>query len=568
MVDLTLARDLAIILAIAFTGGYLAWKLKLPLLVGYILGGFLAGALLGQFINFGKELGAIGEIGVAFLLFTLGIEFSFKRLARVSKVAFWGGVLQILATIILGLLIFPLLGFDFYSSLFLASAFSLSSTVVVVKILSERGEVDTLQGEIMIGWLLVQDLAVLPMMVILPTLSSVSGQSWFTVIVAVIKSLVFLWIVLLLGKRILPGVLGRIAAAGSREILLLSVVSLCLAAAFTTHTLGLSFALGALFAGLLVSESSQKNAIFSEIRPLRDVFSVVFFVILGLLLTPAFLLANLGTILVMTAAVILIKFILIVGLTLWLGYHTKTAFLVGLGLVQVGEFAFILAQTGMGQNFISPYVYSMILTVTVLSMLAAPAFFGLAPKIYQRFKNFTQLRFGPLYTVFFKQFDHRIALEKTPISDHVIICGHGRVGKNITEALEMAHINYIVIDFNQSVISGLANSGRNVIYGDPTEREVLEAAGVACARALVIALPDRYSQEMIIQNSLRANPEILIICRSHFEEDKKHLLAIGAHLVIQPEFEAGISMGRELLSLLKTKPQEIDLYLTKIKNSW
>lgn len=565
MIDLTLARDLVLVLLIALFGGGIARKLKLPLLTGYILGGFIAGTLLGRFVTFGQELATIGEIGVAFLLFTLGIEFSFSRLTRVSRVAFWGGTLQILATITLGLLIFPLFGFNFYSSLFLASVFSLSSTAIVVRILSERGEIDSLHGEIMVGWLLVQDLAVLPMMVILPTLATVDGQPWLSVILAIGKSLVFLWLVLLLGKRIIPRVLDRIAAIGSREILLLSVVTLCLAAAFGTSYLGLSFTLGALFAGLLVSESTQKHAIFSEIRPLRDVFSVVFFVILGLLLNSSFLLSNWGTILSLTAILLFLKFLLVMFLILWFGYHTKTAFLVGLGLVQVGEFAFILAQVGIARNLISPYVYSVVLSVAVLTMTLTPGLIGLAPRFYQAIKNFTHLRMSRLHAVLFSQFDHQPAQEKFPLKNHVIICGHGRVGKNISEALELADIGYVVIDFNQGVVANLLREDKMAIYGDPSEREVLEAAGVSEAKVLVIAVPDRYSQEMIIQNSLRANPKILIICRSHFEEDREHLLAFGANIVIQPEFEAGISITRELLSSMGKDSQEIDAYLRKIK---
>lgn len=565
MIDLTLARDLVLVLAIALFGGAVARKLKLPLLTGYILGGFLAGALLGRFLTFGPELATIGEIGVAFLLFTLGIEFSFSRLTRVSHVAFWGGMLQILATIILGLLIFPFFGFNFYSSLFLASVFSLSSTAIVVRILSERGEIDSLHGEIMVGWLLVQDLAVLPMMVILPTLATVDGKPWLSVIFAVVKSLLALWLILLLGKRVIPKILTRIAAIGSREILLLSVVTLCLAAAFGTSYLGLSFTIGALFAGLLVSESTQKHTIFSEIRPIRDVFSVVFFVILGLLLNPSFLLSFWGTIVSLTAILILLKFILVVILILWFGYHTKTAFLVGLGLVQVGEFAFILAQIGISQSLISSYVYSVILSVTVLTMILTPGIFSLTPKFYLWFKNFTHLHLSRLYTVLFTQFDHRLAQERPPLKNHVIICGHGRVGKNISRILEMARIDYIVVDFNQAVVSNLASEGKLVVYGDPSEREVLEAAGVVSARALIIAVPDRFSQEMIIQNSLRLNPKILIICRSHFEEDKEHLLATGAHLVIQPEFEAGLSITRELLLAIGKDRHEIEKYFEEFK---
>lgn len=565
MINLTLARDLVLVLAIALFGGSIARKLKLPLLTGYILGGFLAGVLLGRFVTFGPELATIGEIGVAFLLFTLGIEFSFSRLTRVSRVAFWGGMLQILATIIFGLLVLPLFGFNFYSSLFLASVFSLSSTAIVVRILTERGEIDSLHGEIMVGWLLVQDLAVLPMMVILPTLATVDGRPWSAVFWAVLKSLLLLWLILLLGKRIVPRILARIASFGSREILLLSVVTLCLTAAFGTNYLGLSFTLGALFAGLLVSESAQKHTIFSEIRPLRDVFSVIFFVILGLLLNPSFLFSYWGVVLSLTAILIVFKFILVAVLILWLGYHTKTAFLVGLGLVQAGEFAFILAQVGIAQNLITPYIYSVVLSVTVLTMILTPGIFGIAPKFYLWFKNFTHLHLRRLHTVLFTQFDHRLAQEKLPFKNHVIICGHGRVGKNISQVLEMAGFDYVAVDFNQAVVSRLASEGKNVIYGDPSEREVLEAAGVSDARAVVIAVPDRPSQEMIIQESLRANPKVLIICRSHFEEDREHLLATGAYSVIQPEFEAGVSIARELLSSFGKNKHEIEGYLENLK---
>lgn len=553
MVDLTLARDLVLIFAVALTGGALARKLKLPLLTGYILGGFLAGSFLEKFISLGQDLATIGEIGVAFLLFTLGIEFSFQRLTRVSHVAFWGATLQILATVILGTLFFPLFGFDFYSSLFLAALFSLSSTAIVVKILAERGEIDSLHGEIMVGWLLVQDMAVLPMMIILPTLSASSGQNWLSIIFAILKALLLLWLVLLLGKKIVPQLLSRIAAIGSREITLLSVVTLCLAAAFGASYVGLSFTIGALFAGLLVSESTQRHAIFSEVRPLRDVFSVVFFVILGSLLDLNFILSHWGLIISLTSIVLLLKFFLVAILILWLGYHIKTAILAAVGLVGVGEFAFILAQVGITENLITPYVYSVILAVTVLTMIISPGLLNLAPKIYQNFKDFTRLRLGRLHALLFTNFDHRL-VRKDPLKEHVIICGHGRVGKHISQALEKAGVDYAVIDFNQGVVADLASLGKMAVYGDPSEREVLEAVGISSAKALVIAVPDLYSQEMIIQNSLRANPKILIICRSHFDEDKEHLLASGANVIIQPEFEAGVSIVRKLLSSLGKNP--------------
>lgn len=565
MVDLTFIKDLVLIFLVALLGGFLAKKLKFPLLTGYVLGGFLVGLLGSAWLDFGPQLSTLAEIGVALLMFTLGIEFSFSRLTRVSKVAVWGGTLQILATIILGLLLLPRFGFDFYSSLFLAAVFSLSSTAIIVKILTEKGEIDTLHGEILVGWLLVQDLAVLPMMLILPTLAKVDNQSPFMIIWAIIRAAVLLYLVVFLGKKVVPYFLTKIAETKSRELLLLSVVSLSLLVAFSATALGLSFVLGAFLAGLLVATCSQNQAIFAEVRPLRDLFSVTFFVSLGLLLKPSFIILAWGKILGLGILVMLGKFLLVAILILWLGYHTKTALLVAAGLVQVGEFSFVLARAGQAEGIITEDVYFLILSLTLLTMMVTPGIFNFAPVFYKRLKTLTH-RYPPFYNLLFARFDHRLAgEEELPLSGHVVICGHGRVGKPIRQVLELAQIPYVVVDFNQAVVKELADRGVNVVYGDPADFEVLDWAQVDKAAAVVIAVPDRHSQELVIQNSLRLKRDIPIICRSHFEEDRERLLATGAHVVVQPEFEASLAMVQRLLMIFGKDSFEISHYLKKVK---
>ena len=565
MPNLTLAFDLLIILVLAFIGGFLAKKFRQPLILGYVLAGVTIGSFAVSAIRGKGELETLAEIGVALLLFSLGIEFSFTRISRVREVAFWGGLIQILTFIFLGILIFPRFGFDFYSSLFLASCFSLSSTAIVTKILSEKGEIDSLPGEIMVGWLLVQDLAVLPMLLLLPKIAVLETLSFWQIPLVIIKVFVLLSLVFILGRLAVPKILNRVAATNSREILLLSVVALCLFAAFGTYALGLSFALGAFLAGLIISESSQNHAIFSEIRPLRDIFAIVFFVSLGMMLAPSFLFSHLGQILLLSLIVILIKLLVIVVLVLYLGYHTKTAFLVGVGLVQVGEFSFILSRVGISQNLISADVYSYVLSVALLTIILTPFFFSFGPKIYTKVRKFTSTRFPKVYSLVFARFDRRLVQEELPLENHVVICGFGRVGSWLGRACQISEIPFIVVDFNHKIVSELKEKGIPVVYGDPGDLDVLDFAQVDKAKTIVIAIPDRHTQELVIGNALTLNPKINIICRSHFEEDQARLKALGVQTVIMPEFEASLSMIHRILQTFGEEKEEVAGKIKRIK---
>lgn len=565
MPNLSLAFDLVIILVTAFLGGFLAKKLRQPLILGYIVSGFVVGIFLVSRIRDITQIQTLAEIGVALLLFSLGIEFSISKIAKVKEIAFWGATIQLLSFIFLSVIILPRFGFDFYASLFLGCCFSVSSTAVVTKILAERGELETLPGEIMVGWLLIQDLAVLPMLLILPQVAILNTIPIWQMPLVILKVAAILFLVFILGRLIVPKFLNLVASINSREVLLLAVIGLCLLAASGTYALGLSFALGAFLAGLIVSESSENHAVFSEIRPLRDIFSIIFFVSLGMLLTPSFILSNFVQILGLSLFVIVLKFILVIVLSLYFGYHSKTAFSVGLGLVQVGEFSFVLSGMGLVTGLISQDTYSLVVSVTLLTIVISPFFFSLGPKLYASLRKISAARFPGLYNFFFTRFDRGPVSEDLPFENHVVICGYGRVGSWLGRACQMAEIPFVVLDYNHQVMNDLGKQGIPFVYGDPADIDVLDYAQVDKAKILVIAIPDRHSQEMIIVNSLTLNPKIKIVCRSHYLEDVGKLKALGVNTVIMPEFEASLSIIHRLLQSFGLNKEEVNNKIKRIK---
>jgi len=566
MVNLSLVWTVAVVCGLAFLGGFVAKKLKQSTIIGYLLAGILLGSWLISYFQAGEILSGLAEIGVAFLMFTIGLELSFKRLYRVRDIVIWGGILEILGVIVFGVLILPFFGFDFYSSLFMAAAFSLSSTAVVVKILSERGELETLHGEIMLGWLLIQDLAVLPMVVILPAVAGVGDGGWSGLIFSVAKAAGFLVLAILLGRKILPFVIGKVTDLKSRELLLLAVVAICLSLALASAALGLSIALGAFLAGIIISETSERHAIFSQIRPLRDIFSILFFVSLGMFLTPKFLLTNLPQVLGLSLGVIFIKFLIILILTFYLGYHARTGILVSLGLVQVGEFAFVLASLGMKQGLIDSQVYSFILSVAIISLLATPGLILVAPKFYLRLRKICQKHFSKIYYRLFMRYDSaRPHVAGLALENHVVICGHGRVGSWIARALRMIGVPFVVIDFDHQVINKLKEKDTPALYGDPADIDVLDYAQVDKAKVVVIAIPDETTQEIVVANCQTLNPKIKIISRVHHESDQSRLKALGVTSIIQPEFEAALSIIHRSLQFFGIAREEVANKIKRIK---
>lgn len=570
MTQLPLLKDIILILLAAFSGGVVAKKFRLPIIAGYLFAGVAVGSLSLNGAEPAAAIRSIAEIGVALLLFSLGMEFSLSRLKEFGEVVIIASFIQVALTILLGIIIFPVFGLDFYSSLFLGTVFSLSSTAVVVKILSDKGELDTLHGQIATGWLLMQDLYTLPIIIILPSIGQVLRQnqgifaSFLFLGKSIILAIIAFFLVLTIGKRIIPFILEKVAYFSSRELILLSSVIVCLLFAYLFQLMGFSFALGAFIAGILLSSSPMHFSIFAEIRPLRDLFAAIFFVSLGFILNLNFLIASLPLILALVTVVILSKFIISILLMVLLGYHTKTATLVGLSLVSVGEFAFILAILGLSLGLITNEIYMTILSVTFITIFISIPLLNTGEKMYYRVKFFIKNKI-PKGKDLINKLDQTPLTDQEDLVDHVVVLGHGRVGKYITKALQLTDIPYLVVDYNYQLVRDLKSQGLRVLYGDPAEIDVLRFGRLDKAKVVILAYADRATQDTVITNVLNLNPKIRLFCRTHFEEDQRKLKSLGVEGIVQPEFEAAITLTEKILWIYHTGDEEIKEKLQKIR---
>lgn len=564
--SITLITTFLLLLAASIGGGVVALRLRLPSIVGFIAGGILVGNVFSS--GFDHQLIAlISEAGVTLLLFTLGVEFSFHRLKRILHAIAWPAVAQIVITLFLVLTVCIMLKTAFLPSLYIAAAAALSSTAIVVKLLSERGELDSVPGEIATGWLVLQDLAVVPILIILSAVSGSSvGESGVLPLIggvsfAMIKAGGMILLVLYLGSRGVPRLLTAVSGFRSRELFLLTTIGIVVAVGIMTRAVGLSLALGAFLAGLLVAETSQNHAVFAEIRPLRDLFAVVFFVSLGMALPFSIFVSSWPIIVLLTLAVILVKGGVVYTLLRFLGYHRKTAFSVGLFLTQVSEFGFVIAGAGLASGALSPSYASVLIAVTFITIVVSSPLITHAHQVYYAVHSWTK-RFPKL----FREASEDVPNEPGyPISDHVVICGFGRVGKYIGRALLMAGIPFLVVDINPHTLADLRGSGIQTVYGDPADKDVLDYAQVDLARSIVIAIPDRHTQELVIANALSLNRRIKIICRTHHEEDQRHLKSLGVQTIIQPEFEAALSIVNKLLTNFGISDEETQGKLQRLK---
>ena len=365
------------------------------------------------------------------------------------------------------------------------------------------------------------------------------------------------------GKTLIPKLLGKVAATGSREIFVLATVGLVFLAGVTTYSLGMSAALGAFIAGLLVAETSQNHAIFSEIRPLRDLFAVVFFVSLGMTISWETLVRMWPVILALAVGMIAIKTVTVYGLSRYLGYHRKTAFLVGAYLGQLSEFGFIIAAVGVSSGVLSASYANLIVSLVFVTILINAPILTHGHRLYY----WVYHTLGGKWPRIFRQGDEQFTPGRVelPLSDHIVICGYGRVGKYIGRALQMANIPFLVIDYDQATVASLKAKSIAVIFGDPADKEVLDYAQVDRAKAIIIAIPDKHTQEMIIAHAQTMNRRIKILCRCHHEEDQRHLKSLGVQTIVQPEFEAAISIVSRVLTDFGVPADDLSGKISRLK---
>ena len=556
-----LLQDLAAVLLAAITCGALFYRLKQPIIIGYLIGGLLVGPYALGFVSDVHTIEMFAEIGVALLMFALGVEFSLAELKPVYKVAVFGGAAQILLAIALTGGLSTLFGLSLGTGILLGCIIAISSTVLVLKVLMERGELDSMHGRIALGILIVQDLSVVPMMVVLPNLSDPAHILGMPMLIALGKAALILAALVLLGTRIVPKLMARIAATRSRELFLLSSVALCFGTAAVTYSFGLSLALGAFLAGIIVSESDHSHQILADVIPLRDLFATLFFVSVGMMINPAFLVTHLPEVGVLTLAIVLGKAVLIAGSVRLFGYAGRTSLAVGMGLAQIGEFSFVLAKMGRQDGLITDDFFSIILASALLSILVTPLMMQAATPLYRLL-----LRIPFLRNSWARQGGESLATaELKGLVDHVVICGFGRVGSSLGKVLVRSGIPVLIIDVDHVRIQELRSRGVPCLYGDSSNIEVLRHARLELARVMVVALPDPLACQMAMANARQINPKLDILARAQRSQDVAGLYNLGAEEVVQPEFEASIEVIRYTLSKLGYTSREIQRYSHQIR---
>ncbi len=420
-----IAGDIIIIVLAAFIGGLIVHRLKQPLILGYILAGIVVGPYTGGIgITDVHEIEMLAEIGVALLLFALGLEFSFKELKPVKNIALIGTPIQMILTILFGWGIGQTLGWSWNHSLWFGALISLSSTMVLLKTLENQGRIGTLSSRVMIGMLIVQDLAIVPLMIILPQIHD--PQAGLPLLgMAALKAAAFLLIIVFFGTRLIPGIIKRIVRLNSRELFIVAITAMGLGIGYGTYFFGLSFAFGAFVTGMLLSESDYGYQALSDIIPLRDIFSLLFFTTVGMLFDPYYLFSHMQTILLLVGVVMLGKGLIFAGISRVFGYGNIIPLATALGLSQVGEFSFVLARVGIKTESISMDFYLLALTTTIITMFLTPLISGLTAPLYA-LRN----KWGKPFTL------QTVNIPQEGFDDHLIIAGCGRVGEHIADVLK------------------------------------------------------------------------------------------------------------------------------------
>ena len=553
-----IAADIAIIVVAALAGGLIAQRLKQPLILGYILSGIIVGPYTrGVTVSSPDEITALADLGIALLLFALGLEFSLKDLQPVRHMALIGTVIQMILTVAFGFAVGQLLNLDWLPSLWLGAIIATSNTIVILKTMDSRGLLGTLSSRIMIGILMVQDLSAIPLLIILPQLRDLeSGLPVLSVLgVAVLKAAAFLVIMLFVGTRVIPHLMTIVARWNSRELFILAVTAIGLGVGYFTSLFGLSFVFGAFVAGMVLSESDYSYQALSDIIPLRDVFSLLFFVSVGMLLDPTFLVENFVTILLIVAIVVAGKGLIFSVLTRLFGYGNIAPLAVGLGLCTIGEAGFVLARVGISTGSISMELYSLVLTSAIITMIIGPFLFRLAPMLYALRKRLFDHE--PLQTV---------NLPEEGLRNHVVILGGGRVGFYVAQVLKRLDMAFVVVELDQRRVDALKESDIAIIYGDASQPVVLETAEIQHARLLLLTLPSIAISQAAIAHVRQINPDLHIVARAESVEQMQQLHDLEVYEVVQPEFEAGLEIVRQALLHLNIPPSEIYHYTDAVRH--
>lgn len=558
--EIPLLNDIVVIFGLAVVVLLICHRLRVPAVVGYLLTGIFVGPYGFRLVKAVHEVEILAEIGIVLLLFTIGIEFSLEKLLKIRKSVLMGGSLQVLLTFLATLFIARRFGQTFGEAAFIGFLVALSSTAIVLKLIQERAEVDSPHGRTTLGILIFQDIIIVPMILVTPLLAGATGNLVESVLVLLAKGIGIILLVMVSTKWIVPQVLYQITRTRNQEVFLLSVVVICLGVAWLTSKAGLSLALGAFLAGLIISESEYSHQALGNILPFRDVFTSFFFVSIGMLLDVGFLFQQPGTIALIALGVLVLKSIIACFVTVLLGFPFRTSILVGLALSQVGEFSFILSKSGVEHGLLAGNTYQMFLAFSVLSMAATPFIIKLAPRaadIILRLPLPKRLISG-LYPV--------AEIKVKGKKDHLIIIGFGVNGRNVARAARLSGIPYAVIEMNPETVRNEQAQGEPIYYGDSTQEVVLQHANIKDARIVVTAINDPASTRRITEIIRRLNPKVHLIVRSCYLQEMKPLYELGANEVIPEEFETSVEIFTRVLAKYLIPRDEIEALVAEIRS--
>ncbi|MEW6262556.1 MAG: cation:proton antiporter [Thermodesulfobacteriota bacterium] len=556
--DIPLLNVIIIALGLASVVLLVSHRLRLPTVVGLLATGVVAGPHGFGLIKAKHEVEMLAEIGVVLLLFTIGIEFSFKNLLRIRKTVLIGGSVQVLATVASIWLIAGAFGQETGQAVFLGFLTALSSTAIVLRVLQDRAEVDSPHGGAVLGILIFQDLIIVPMILLTPLLAGKTGGSG-SLALMLTKAAGIIVLVALGAKWIVPRILYRMAMTRNREIFLLGVVVICLGVAWLTHAAGLSLALGAFMAGLIISESEYSHHTLGNILPFKDVFTTFFFISIGMLLDFGFFLKYPGYILLAALGVLVVKATLAGGTALLLGLPWRTAVLVALALAQVGEFSFILARSGVEHGLLADAVYQSFLAVSVICMAATPFLIAFSPRAADLTSRL------PLPALLKSGFAKAPEPAVETLSDHLVIIGYGVNGRNLAMAAGTGGIPYLVIEMNPETVRKERARGEPILFGDATREAVLRHAGLDTARVVVVAINDAAATRRIADTVRRLNPRVHLIVRTRFVQEVPALYDLGADEVIPEEFETSVEIFTRVLSRYLIPRDDLERIVARVR---
>ncbi len=557
--DASFLRDIIVIIGLSVAAVYLGRRLRVPSIVGFLVTGAAAGPHGLGLVGASEEVEALAEVGVVALLFTIGLEFSLGQLWRMGREILLGGTLQVFATATVGALLAMQFGQARNEAVLIGCLVALSSTAVVLGLLQRRAEINTPQGRVSLAVLIYQDVIVVAMLLLVPLLAGKGGPLGGLLLGLVAKTIVIGVAVVVLTRWAVPALLFRVTRAGERELFVLTVILIMLAVAWTTWKLGLSLALGAFLAGLIISESEHSHRALGNVMPFRDVFTSFFFVSVGMMLDVRYVFAAAPTVVAATAGVIALKSIIAAGTVLLLGYPPRIAIIAGLTLAQVGEFSFVLFQDAVNDGLLGDTARQLFLAVSVLSMILTPALITVAPRVAEavgrrRVARWLERRTAPT-----------TAELPEELQGHLIIAGFGFTGQNLARAARAAGIDYVVIELNPETVRHYARMGEPMLYGDATQAPVLEHAGMRCAGVIAVVISDATATLRVVEEARRLNPGGHVIARAHFVSELPDLVRVGANEVVAEEFEASIEIFARVLRAYLVAPEQVDELIAQVR---